>query len=218
MTRALRRVLGSVLPNRLRRWIQALGALSPAARVIYVRRALTRVSRELPEGLGPGRDILFICFGNIMRSPMAAAVLRAELARHGVETLRVRSAGVRASAVPRAADPSALLVSRRLGFSLDDHQSQQVQPEAVATAGLIVIMDEMHGAMLLERFREVEPRVRLLGAFDPEPGSEGAELPDPYGRGEVATEDCFRRIVRATRSLAVALVPAGGSAPQRALP
>lgn len=217
MTSALRRVLRRVLPDRLRRHMHALRALSPAARLIYLRRALSPVVRDLPADVAPGCDILFICFGNIMRSPMAAAVLRAELARHGVESLRVSSAGVRASAVPRRADSMALTMSRRFGFSLEDHLSTQVQPDAVAAAGLIVIMDEMHGAMLLERFCDIGPRVRLLGAFDPERGPAGAEIADPYGLGEEATEDCYLRIVRATRSLAVALAAAVGSPPPRAV-
>ena len=74
-------------------------------------------------------DIVFVCSGNICRSPMAEIVLRHRLAEHGLsEAVSVRSAGTGAWHVGEPADPRARATLKAHGYSVD-HTARQIGPE-----------------------------------------------------------------------------------------
>jgi len=123
--------------------------------------------------------VVFVCSGNICRSPIAEKVFAAELERAGLaEGVRVTSAGTGGWHVGDPADGRAAAVLRAAGYP-SDHRARQVDAEALG-ADLIVALDDTHRRALCDVGAS---RVRLLRSFDPD-APERAEVPDPYYGGD----------------------------------
>jgi protein-tyrosine-phosphatase len=157
--------------------------------------ALVRASR-LPKA------ILFVCHGNIFRSPFAAAVLRRALERGGVNGVRVESAGLIGAGRPVPRD--AIATAARRGIDLSRHTSQLVLADVVRAAELVVVMDELQRRMVCERFGRWPRDVLLLGDFDPTAAASRA-IEDPVEQGPEVCERVYARIERCVAQLADAL-------------
>jgi protein-tyrosine-phosphatase len=151
------------------------------------------------------RSFLFICHGNIMRSPMAAEMLSRALPSHLEHDVVVRSAGMHAR-TGREAERRALLVSRELGIPLDAHQAQPVGPEMVAAADAILAMDFANKAELLARFPEVQDRIFLLSTYA-EGKQRFREIPDPYFGDLDEVRRCYQTLQTCIHNLVSTLSP-----------
>ena len=135
--------------------------------------------------------MVFVCSGNICRSPIAEKVFAAELERAGLaDGVRVTSAGTGGWHVGDPADERAAAVLRAAGYP-SDHRARQVDADTLG-ADLIVALDDTHRRALS---RAGAGRVRLLRSFDPA-APERAEVPDPY-YGEDAGFDEVLAMIRA---------------------
>jgi len=135
--------------------------------------------------------VVFVCSGNICRSPIAEKVFAAELERAGLaEGVRVTSAGTGGWHVGDPADERAAAVLRAAGYP-SDHRARQVDADTLG-ADLIVALDDTHRRALS---RAGAGQVRLLRSFDPA-APERAEVPDPY-YGEDAGFDEVLAMIRA---------------------
>jgi len=121
--------------------------------------------------------VVFVCTGNICRSPIAEKVFVHELERAGLaDGVTVTSAGTGGWHVGSPADDRASTLLRAQGYP-DAHVARQVDAEQLS-ADLIVAFDNSHRRALQAMVAEPD-RVRLLRSFDP--GSPpGADVPDPY--------------------------------------
>lgn len=131
--------------------------------------------------------ILFVCLGNICRSPTVEAVARSEFARAGIE-VEVASAGTANYHVGGCADERAVEVARAYGYDLEAHRVRQVCGEDFLDFDHVLAMDRsnLHS---LERFRPVE------GGVAPALFLGNAEVPDPYSGGRAD----FERVVELAR-------------------
>jgi protein-tyrosine phosphatase len=121
--------------------------------------------------------VVFVCTGNICRSPIAEKVFVHELQRAGLaHAVEVRSAGTGSWHIGSPADERAAALLRSEGYP-DEHTARQVDAELLS-ADLLVALDDSHRRALQSMVPEPE-RVRLLRSFDPAAPS-GAEVPDPY--------------------------------------
>ena len=122
-------------------------------------------------------SVVFVCTGNICRSPIAEKVFVHELEQAGLaDAVHVSSAGTGNWHVGSPADERAAAVLRAGGYDVA-HIARQVDAEQLG-ADLIVALDRSHQRALRSLVPEPD-RVQLLRSFDPDAPS-GAEVPDPY--------------------------------------
>jgi protein-tyrosine phosphatase len=154
--------------------------------------------------------ILFVCMGNICRSPTAEGVMRHLLAEEGLEdVIELDSAGTGGWHVGDPPDRRATAAARARGIVLDG-AARQVRPDDFEDFDLILVADRDNlRDMLAIAPPGTEQKVRLLREFDP--GSEGApdlDVPDPYYGGERGFEDVLDLVEAACRGLLTRVRPA----------
>ena len=128
-------------------------------------------SKAAPEQL-----LLFVCTGNICRSPMAEVIARARLGEKS--GWKVASAGV-AAIDGEPASEAAVVACRELGLDLRQHGSQPVTRELLEKARWVVVMTETHREVLSRRFPEFHARIRTLKSFGF--SKDFGDIPDPIG-------------------------------------
>ncbi len=173
--------------------------------------------------------IVFVCTGNICRSPMAEAMLRHELRGRGCDGITVVSRGTWATSGDPATD-GAIAACRSRGVDLTAHRSRPVDPNELRDADLIVAMTSVHreelsrlapGEMdkvvLLKELAELEPagpsgseaadRVRALLSAERPRWRRALDVDDPIGLPFSAYERCAGDLEAGVRVLADALCP-----------
>ncbi len=128
---------------------------------------------RVPEG--KLSSIVFVCDGNVCRSPMAAALLRQKLSQRGVSGINVASCGLR---VHRdAVDSNLALLLGDAYENLRDVRPRPISQEIVRNADLILTMEERQVHEILWRFPSAEGKVATVKAFAGESG-EVKDFPD----------------------------------------
>jgi protein-tyrosine phosphatase len=135
--------------------------------------------------------VLFVCMGNICRSPTAEGVFREYVRRHapGLELeLEIDSAGTHDYHVGEPPDPRALRAASRRGLDLSGLRARQVDDADFARFDLILAMDHLNYTTLLDRSPpEFHSRIRLLLEFAGNTDRE--DVPDPYYGGAKGFEE-----------------------------
>ena len=147
------------------------------------------------------RSLLFVCHGNICRSPYAEAATRAAFARLQ-HAPAVASGGL--IGPDRPSPQEAVLAARERGLDLADHRSQLVTAASAAQADLVLVMDTAQRHTLHTMFRVPMSRLMLLGDLDPVAITTRA-IPDPVEQPLDAFRSCYDRIDRCVSALAGAL-------------
>lgn len=219
LLKGIRSLLRTIIPRRVLAEREIYLRLSPEARRIYLRLRLhDSIGLRATEAhvSAPPRSILFVCFGNIMRSPMAAALLQRELASCGLhDQVGVSSAGLHTLA-GRQAHPWAVIAAHELGISLANHRAKPLTREMIHEADAIFAMDFQNKAELLTLYPEASAKFFLLTRYA-DPPLRGREIPDPYYSGENATRSCYAILQNCVRNLVHELI-SGRAADQAALP
>lgn len=145
--------------------------------------------------------VLFVCLGNICRSPLAEAVFRGLVEEAGLaERFAIDSAGTSNYHTGETPDPRTIEVARERGVRVE-HAARQVHARDFSSFDYILAMDS-ENLRRIERARPsgTEAEVRLLRWFDAEAGPH-AEVPDPYFGGESGFQDVQDLVDRACRGL-----------------
>lgn len=122
------------------------------------------------------KTILFVCTGNLCRSPMAEALFRHRIGAGSGWT--ACSAGTFAG-YGSPASKNAIEALREISVDLEEHSSQPLTAELVKQSDMIVVMAEGHRAYILDYFPEVAPKVFLIKSFGT--SKVAADISDPYG-------------------------------------
>lgn len=151
-------------------------------------------------GAAPLR-VLFVCTGNICRSPTAEGVLRALAARAGV-AVEVDSAGLIGAHAGEPPDPRAQAAAARRGYDLSALRARRLEPEDLEAYDHVWVMDRGHLNQVRRRYG-VRPNVRLFLEATAPDGVRAREVPDPY-LGEAAAFETVLDLVEAGCQAAVA--------------
>ena len=156
------------------------------------RAARTRLMR-----LGPQREVLVICFGNICRSPYAAAVLSRQLLAEGIN-LEVTQGGF--FGPDRRSPDTARGAAFDRGVDLAAHRSRLLTTDGVTSATLVVVMEVGQAERVTGQFGVARSRTLVLGDLDP--GTIfSRDIPDPYGLQKEVFDATYARIDRCITAL-----------------
>ena len=123
------------------------------------------------------RHIIVVCVGNICRSPMAEALLRNAL--RGQEEITVESAGLGALVGHPASEFAVELMQER-GIDISSHKAQQLTPDLVSKADLILVMESGHRRVIDENDITARGKVHRLGEW------QDKDIDDPYRQEKTA--------------------------------
>jgi protein-tyrosine phosphatase len=152
----------------------------------------------------PQTSVLFVCLGNICRSPLAEGIFRHLVEAAGLEDrFEIESAGTGAWHVGERPDARAEMVANQHGVSLLS-RARQVTEDDLRTFDYVIAMDR-ENLRNLERMAdalgdEARARIHLLREFDPA-GGDGDEIPDPYYGGASGFENVYEMVHRSCRAL-----------------
>ncbi len=146
--------------------------------------------------------ILFVCLGNICRSPMAEGLFRRELERRGIDHLvEVDSAGTGSWHIGEPPDGRAQRAIARRGVDISALRGRQVKRADLDAFDLILAMDAENLSDLMALANEEQmQRIRMFLDFAPERVER--EVPDPYFGGEEGFEHVLDLLEEAARGLA----------------
>jgi low molecular weight protein-tyrosine phosphatase len=136
----------------------------------------------------PDTRILFVCSGNICRSPTAEGVARDMIRKAGLAgRVEVESAGTYGYHAGEAPDPRSQKAALRRGYDLSRQRARVLEAEDFSRFDLLLAMDLGHHDILLRRCPPIyHPKLRMLMSFARRHQAE--EVPDPYYGGEKGFE------------------------------
>jgi protein-tyrosine phosphatase len=148
--------------------------------------------------------VLFVCLGNICRSPTAEGVMRKLVDEAGLaDAIEIDSAGTGSWHIGAKPDPRSAAAARKAGYTLDG-KARQVTGEDFDRFDMILAMDRFNASELagLAPGGVGVEKVRLLREFDPaSAGAWNLDVPDPYSGGERGFHQVVELIEAACRGL-----------------
>jgi len=207
LTRSVRGAAKRLLPEAVVQEARQFRAYEPKERPIYLKlRISTELGLKNPKiSRAPktARKFLFVCFGNIMRSPMCEALMNRELIRVDNAQFTATSAGL--NAIPgRPAHSWAIAAARELDIPLEHHRAQLLTREMVDQADAIFAMDYQNQVQLLSRWPSAGKKLFMLAAYAG-PEYESVEIADPYYQDQQHTRLCFQILNTCIHNLACSL-------------
>lgn len=192
---------GATIPNvgtliaTIRRWLRN----APDRLMHSARRtaAVKRLQRTSP------RTVLFLCHGNVCRSPFAAAVLARALEPTNAR-VSIASAGF--IGPNRSSPPEALASASRFGIDLASHRSALITPDAISSTDLVVVMSATQ-ARAVRLGYQLRQSPLVLGDLDPSP-IETRTIVDPWGGPPELFDTSYARIERCVRELTLLIASA----------
>jgi len=148
-------------------------------------------------------SVLFVCLGNICRSPLAEAAMRAEAEAAGLD-IEIDSAGTGDWHVGAPPDRRAQATARRYGIDISGYRGRQVAAEDFTRFTHIFALDS-ENLRNLRRLAPPESTAHVGLLMDMVPGRVGHSVQDPYYGGDEGFEVTWSDVIAAARALVLAL-------------
>jgi protein-tyrosine phosphatase len=144
--------------------------------------------------------VLFVCLGNICRSPLAEAAFREEAARIGLD-VEVDSAGVGDWHTGEAPDSRAQAVARRHGVDISGYKARQVNKQDFKRFTHVIALDH-DNLSALNRLRPADATAELSLLLDHVEGREGSAVADPWYGTAAGFETTWSDVTAGAKCLA----------------
>lgn len=145
--------------------------------------------------------VLFVCLGNICRSPMAEGVFRHVVREAGLEqTIAIDSAGTHAYHIDEPPDPRAQAAARQFGIDIAHLRGRQATAADIAEFDYILAMDR-ENLQNLQRICPAELRTKPRLFLDFAPHRPEREVPDPYFGGDAGFHKVLDMVEEAAQGL-----------------
>ena len=139
------------------------------------------------------QSILFVCLGNICRSPLAQGIFEHQARKMGVAHLfDADSAGTSGWHEGEAPHGGSIRVARKYGISIEKQRSRPVHLKDAEIFDYVIAMDTANKQSLVGEFRFPAAKVHLMRDFSLNNDRKGLSVPDPWGHGEDAFEEVYR--------------------------
>jgi protein-tyrosine phosphatase len=143
--------------------------------------------------------VLFVCLGNICRSPLAEAIFLHMIDERGVvNRFIVDSCGTGGWHEGNPADPRSIQVGAKNGISVDSI-ARQFRDTDIDGFDLVIAMDRSNEKNLIKLGVDPE-RIRRMRSFDPDTPN-GPDVPDPYYGGDDGFDKVYEMLVRSCQGL-----------------
>ncbi len=159
------------------------------------------MAKREPTSLAMTTKVLFVCMGNICRSPMAEGVLKTMVKQAGLEdVVTVHSAGTHGFHIGEAPDKRAQNIAAKRGYDLTGLRGRQVQASDYEEYDFILAMDWENLALLQQQApKSQQHKLQLFMRFATE--HESATIPDPYYGGPQGFETVLDYVEDASQGL-----------------
>lgn len=137
-------------------------------------------------------SVLFVCTGNICRSPMAEGLLKARIPEHLKDIFFIHSAGV-GTWNGSPASQHAIEICKVAHVDITSHRSQPVVPELIETSDLVLVMDQSHFDVLRRYFPDSAGTIFLLKTYKNE-NIKNPDVADPIGESYDFYKEIFDEI------------------------
>lgn len=143
-------------------------------------------------------SVLFVCMGNICRSPTAHAVFRALVEQKGLsDRIRIDSAGTHAYHVGNPPDPRSLDKATERGIAMHDLRARKVDFADLIEFDYVLAMDGDNLSILQQMApADLQPKIMLFMQFDP--AAKSNYVPDPYYGGSKGFDEVFDMVEAAS--------------------
>ena len=146
--------------------------------------------------------IMFVCLGNICRSPLAHGVLEKLISdKNLTNKIEVESSGTSGFHRGEKPDPRMAGVAASHGVSLDHLRSQQFNQEDLSDFDLILPMDQENKEHIKRMVTDKSQLKKIILFRDYDPEGKGLEVPDPYYGGPSGFEKVFNIVDRTCKDL-----------------
>lgn len=150
--------------------------------------------------ISPIRSVLFVCLGNICRSPLAEGVFQSVLtAERKADDVLIDSAGTNGYHTGEAPDTRSISVARKHGIDISGQRCRQLKSEDFTRFDLILGMDQANVAVIGKR--RPETATAQTGLFHEIALGDAKQIPDPYYGTDADFERIYRMILDASKGL-----------------